>query len=62
MEAQLITYYICFGMAWTAWLEYFTTSRQIGEPWNLDDRIRNVIFWPVILAVFLFYFFGGDDE
>jgi len=62
MEGQFIVYYLCLGMLWGAWLEYFSTARQIGEPWDLEDRIRNVIFWPLILAVFLYYLFGGGSD
>lgn len=62
MEGQFIVYYLCLGMFWAAWLEYFSTARQIGEPWDLEDRIRNVIFWPLILAVFLYYLFGGGSD
>lgn len=62
MEAQLITYYLCLGLVWGAWLEYFTTTKEIGEPWDFSDRFRNVIFWPVIFAVFLYYFLGGGEE
>jgi len=48
-------------MTWGAWLEWFTTSRMIGPPWTFSDRFRNVIFWPIIVSVFLYYFFNNED-
>ena len=62
MEQYLIVYYLCLGMVWGAWLEWFTTGRQIGPPWNMGDRFRNVLLWPIIVAVFLYYFFNNDED
>ena len=61
MEQYLVLYYLCLGMTWGAWLEWFTTSRMIGPPWTFSDRFRNVIFWPIIVSVFLYYFFNNED-
>jgi hypothetical protein len=62
MEQYLIVYYLCLGMTWGAWLEWFTTNRQIGPPWDMGDRFRNVVFWPIIVSVFIYYFFNNDED
>lgn len=61
MEQYLGVYYLCLGMVWGAWLEWFTTARQIGPPWTFSDRFRNVILWPIIVSVFIYYFFNNED-
>ena len=62
MEIYLIIYYLCLGMVWGSWLEWFTTSRQIGPPWDSTERIRNVFLWPIIFAVFIYYLLFDNEK
>lgn len=61
MELQYIYIYFTLGIFWTAWLEWFTTRRQLGPDWDNQQRFNHVFFWPLIVAVFLYYLFFDSE-
>lgn len=55
--------YLLIGTLWTAWLEWYTTTKLSGiyaSPWRLAERIFTIAIWPFSLLVFLYNFFKGS--
>ena len=55
--------YLLLGLAWTGWLEYYTTSYlegDMGSTWSMKERIFQCLLWPINLLIFLIALFRGQ--
>ncbi len=59
-------WYFLIGIVWSAWLEYCSTKyrdlESIDYNWTMFDRIRQIVFWPINLIVFIVAFFKGVND
>ena len=51
-----IIYYLLAGLAVSAYLEH--SLRRMGDGVKMSERAVAIGLWPVILTVFIIYFFG----
>ena len=55
--------YLLLGLAWTGWLEYYTTSYledDMGSAWSMKERFFQCFLWPINLLIFLIALFRGQ--
>ena len=48
--------YLTIGLAWTAWLEWYTT-KELYAKWIMRERFFHFLLWPISLSVFVFNLF-----
>jgi hypothetical protein len=47
--------YILIGVAWSAWLEWYSTSQldyPYNSPWTIKERLFHILLWVVSFSVF----------
>ena len=53
----MILIYLMIGVAWTWWLEWFTTTTlegKYGQPWEVKERLFHSLLWPYSLGTFVY--------
>lgn len=59
----MILYFI-LGVAWSAFLEYYTTKNfkgAIGAPMTTKERLFHITLWPISLGYFIYTFINYRD-
>ena len=54
--------YLLLGLAWTGWLEYYTTTYvegEMGQSWTMKERFFQCFLWPINLLIFIIALFRG---
>ena len=55
-----ITIYLIPGVAYTAFLEYYSTRYNLTAKelpgWSMKERFAHMIFWPISLITFIVMF------
>lgn len=58
----VVVVYMIIGIAWSAWLEYYSTNMlkgPEGAKWHSSERAIQVVLWPVFVVYFIYALFRG---